>query len=55
MEEGIIDRSHWFRRQPSARAQVMNRAILRFLTWCTVHRVVAHRCPQCHRLELTAP
>lgn len=55
MEEGLIDKSHWFCRQPSIHTQRMNRALMSLFAWCTVHRVIAHRCPSCSRVELTAP
>lgn len=55
MEDGFIDHSHWFARKPSERAAKLNRALMRFLARCVVHRVIAHRCPACSRVALTAP
>lgn len=55
MEDGLIDKSHWFGRKPSATILRINRALLSIVAWCAVHRIIAHRCPACSRVELTAP
>lgn len=55
MEDGIIDKSCWFGRRPSANMVRVQRALLSIVAWCAVHRITAHRCPNCSRVELTAP
>ena len=41
MEDGFIDKSHWFRRQPSEWTNKLNRALMGFFARCTVHRIIA--------------
>jgi len=55
MEDGLIDKSHWFGRKLPMRTLVINRFLLRLFAWCTVHPIIAHRCTRCSRVELTAP
>lgn len=55
MEDGIIDKSCWFGRRPSVNMVRIQRALLSIVAWCAVHRITAHRCPNCSRVELTAP
>lgn len=55
MEDGLIDKSHWFGRKLPMRTLVINRFLLRLFAWCTVHPIIAHRCARCSRVELTAP
>lgn len=55
MEDGLIDKHHWFGGIPPATVLRIYRALLSITAWCAVHRVIAHRCPSCHRVELTSP
>ena len=55
MEDGLIDKTCWFSRPPSTALLRIYRALLSITAWCAVHRLIAHRCPSCHRVELTSP
>jgi hypothetical protein len=55
MEDGLIDKSCWFKRQESEGRRKFGAALMSFFGCFTVYRIIAHRCPACCRVELTAP
>jgi Domain of unknown function (DUF6487) len=55
MEDGLIDKSYWFKRRESERTRKFGCALMSFFGCFTVRRVTAHRCPACSHVALTAP
>jgi hypothetical protein len=55
MEDGLIDKSYWFKRRESERTRKFGCALMSFFGCFTVYRVIAHRCPSCSHVALTAP
>lgn len=55
MEEGLIDKSCFFQRREPESSKRFNSWAFSFFNLGRVRRVTAHRCPDCARIELTAP
>ncbi|MCE9519383.1 MAG: PF20097 family protein [Verrucomicrobia bacterium] len=58
MEEGLIDRACFIPKLKPGRLMRLHERVFNFLYTPLRHgarRVIAHRCPDCSRVELTAP